>query len=109
MRALRRSLGALTLAACVSAAAAPIAAASPLVKPLPLPAGAALPGQQAASGPCFGTNRPSLGGNSGSTSVASCGKPIAFAGPAIGQIAAVIGPTIIGGRITEPIITSPPG
>jgi hypothetical protein len=53
-----------------------------------------------------GTNRPSVGGNAGSTANQTCGAVLSFTGPAIGQIASVIGPTIIGPVINAPIQTS---
>jgi hypothetical protein len=53
-------------------------------------------GNQIGSAGCVGTNRPSVGGNNGSTSAQTCGALLAFAGPQIGQIASVIGPTVIG-------------
>jgi hypothetical protein len=61
--------------------------------------GAAAPvvgGNQIGTAGCVGTNRPSVGGNNGSTSSQSCGAILNFSGPQIGQIASVIGPTIIG-------------
>jgi hypothetical protein len=56
----------------------------------------AIGGNQIGTAGCVGTNRPSLGGNNGSTSSQSCGAVLSFSGPQIGQIASVIGPTIIG-------------
>jgi hypothetical protein len=56
----------------------------------------AIGGNQIGTAGCVGTNRPSLGGNNGSTSSQSCGAILSFSGPQIGQIASVIGPTIIG-------------
>jgi hypothetical protein len=53
-------------------------------------------GNQIGSAGCVGTNRPSVGGNNGSTSGQTCGALLAFVGPQIGQIASVIGPTVIG-------------
>jgi hypothetical protein len=53
-------------------------------------------GNQIGSAGCVGTNRPSVGGNNGSTSAQTCGALLSFAGPQIGQIASVIGPTVIG-------------
>jgi hypothetical protein len=48
-----------------------------------------------------GTNRPSVGGNNGSTSAQTCGALLSFTGPQIGQIASVIGPTIIGSPLAQ--------
>jgi hypothetical protein len=53
-------------------------------------------GNQIGSAGCVGTNRPSVGGNNGSTSAQTCGALLAFVGPQIGQIASVVGPTVIG-------------
>jgi hypothetical protein len=53
-------------------------------------------GNQIGSAGCVGTNRPSVGGNNGSTSAQTCGALLSFIGPQIGQIASVIGPTMIG-------------
>jgi hypothetical protein len=53
-------------------------------------------GNQIGSAGCVGTNRPSVGGNNGSTSAQTCGALLSFVGPQIGQIASVIGPTVIG-------------
>jgi hypothetical protein len=55
-----------------------------------------LGGNQIGTAGCVGTNRPSVGGNNGSTSVQDCGTLLAFNGPQIGQIASVVGPTVIG-------------
>jgi hypothetical protein len=111
MRTVRRCLGALAVAACALAATAPVSdAAPPVVRPfaLPaLPAGAVLPGNQIASAPCVGTNRPAVGASVGSTSHDSCGLLLSFGAPQIGQIATVIGPTIIGGTLTTPVTTAP--
>jgi hypothetical protein len=102
--------GALALAAPVAGASA---AVLPTALPLPtagLPIPAALPtggfgglgginalgGSTNGTAGCVGTNRPSVGGNNGSTSAQSCGAVLNFSGPQIGQIASVIGPTIIG-------------
>ena len=56
----------------------------------------AIGGNQIGSAGCVGTNRPSVGGNNGSTSAQTCGALLSFVGPQIGQIASVIGPTVIG-------------
>jgi hypothetical protein len=53
-------------------------------------------GNQIGSAGCVGTNRPSVGGNNGSTSAQTCGALLSFVGPQIGQIASVVGPTVIG-------------
>jgi hypothetical protein len=76
---------------------------------LPAPAtGNAIGGNQIGSAGCIGTNRPSVGGNNGSTANQTCGAVLAFTGPAIGQVAAVIGPTIIGSPGTSVIVSAGP-
>jgi hypothetical protein len=90
------------IAAVAFAAAAPGASAQvvpPLGVPLtgvPLDGATAVGGNQIGSAGCVGTNRPAVGGNNGSTSAQTCGALLSFSGPQIGQIASVIGPTIIG-------------
>jgi hypothetical protein len=80
--------------------AAPVSGASAEILPpvgLPiLPSGAAIGGNQIGTAGCVGTNRPSFGGNNGSTSAQTCGALLSFSGPQVGQISSVIGPTIIG-------------
>jgi hypothetical protein len=111
MRTVRRCLGALAVTACALAATAPVSDARPAVLPpfaLPaLPPGAVLGGNQIASAPCVGTNRPAVGASVGSTSHSSCGQLLSFSAPQIGQIATVIGPTIIGGTVATPLTVSP--
>jgi hypothetical protein len=55
-----------------------------------------------------GTNRPSFGGNNGSTSSQSCGALLSFVGPQIGQIATVIGPTLIGSPGAVVVVSAGP-
>ena len=102
---------------CVAAATGAVAVAAPLASagslPFTFPAWpttggfAAWPttggigaigigGNQIGSAGCVGTNRPSVGGNNGSTSAQTCGALLSFTGPQIGQIASVVGPTVIG-------------
>ena len=109
MRSIRRRLLALSVATGATALAAPVSGASaagipPFTPtgspPLGLPSlgGAAIGigGNQIGTAGCVGTNRPSVGGNNGSTSAQACGAVLSFQGPQIGQISAVMGPTIIG-------------
>jgi hypothetical protein len=63
---------------------------------IPIDGGTALGGNQIGTAGCVGTNRPSVGGNNGSTSFQTCGALLSFSGPQVGQIASVVGPTIIG-------------
>jgi hypothetical protein len=109
MRPTRRRLLAISVATGATALAAPASGASaagipPLTPigapPLGLPSlgGAAIGvgGNQIGTAGCVGTNRPAVGGNNGSTSAQTCGAVLSFQGAQIGQISAVIGPTIIG-------------
>ena len=76
---------------------------------LPAPAtGNVIGGNEIGSAGCVGTNRPSVGGNNGSTANQTCGAILSFTGPAIGQVASVIGPTIIGSPGTSVIVTAGP-
>ena len=106
MRSIHRRLLTLSVATGAAALAAPVSGASaagiPPLTPIafpPLGGGlgvAAVGGNQIGQAGCVGTNRPSVGGNNGSTSAQSCGAVLSFQGAQIGQISAVIGPTIIG-------------
>jgi hypothetical protein len=99
------------------AVAAPVSGASAAIGPgfadpfalsgVPL-GGSALGGMQVGSAGCVGPNRPSVGGNAGSTSVQDCGALLSFAGPQIGQIATVIGPTIIGSPFAQVVVSAGP-
>jgi hypothetical protein len=126
MTPLRRPLIVLVAATCAASAALPVSLAaasavpaaalpSAVASPTPtfpvaaLPAsgapvgGVVLGGNQIGQAGCVGTNRPSIGGNAGSTSAQTCGAVLSFNGPQIGQIATVIGPTIIGSVVEAPI------
>jgi hypothetical protein len=82
-------------------------AALPAALPLPVPlAGNALGGSTNGIAGCVGTNRPSVGGNNGSTSAQTCGAILSFSGPQIGQISATIGPTIIGSPASNVIVSA---
>lgn len=87
-------------AAGLSAAAFPI--------PTPAVAGNAIGGNQIGTAGCVGTNRPSVGGNNGSTANQNCGAALAFTGPAIGQISSIVGPTIIGSPEAKVILSAGP-
>jgi hypothetical protein len=88
---------AVLLATGAVALAAP-AGASAQIAPIgiPFPGGNAAGGNAIGTAGCVGTNRPSVGGNNGSTSAQACGALLNFSGPQIGQISSVIGPTVIG-------------
>jgi hypothetical protein len=113
MKSTRTRLLATAVATGAVALAAPVAGASAAIPTLPglgtysgytfptIPglggsSANAVGGNQIGTAGCVGTNRPSVGGNNGSTSAQSCGALLNFSGPQIGQIASVIGPTIIG-------------
>jgi hypothetical protein len=106
MSSMRRRLLAAGIAAAVLALAGPVAGAGAQVPVLPLPVGSANSGNQIGTAGCVGTNRPSLGGNNGSTSALTCGTTLSFTGPQIGQIANVVGPTIIGSPLTQVYATN---
>jgi hypothetical protein len=107
MRSIRGRLLAALVATGAVALAAPVSGASAQIPPVaPIPAGGlplggtAIGGNQVGTAGCVGTNRPSFGGNNGSTSAQSCGAALSFQGPQIGQISAVVGPTIIGSPLS---------
>jgi hypothetical protein len=99
-------MGALALAAPVSGASAEIV--PPVGFPILPTGGAAIGGNQIGSAGCVGTNRPSFGGNAGSTSAQTCGALLSFTGPQIGQISSVIGPTMIGSPGSVVIVSAGP-
>jgi hypothetical protein len=104
MRSIRRRLLAVVVATSAVALAAPVSGASAFIIPpvgFPLGGNTAIGGNQIGTAGCVGTNRPSFGGNNGSTSAQSCGAVLSFLGPQIGQISSVIGPTIIGSPLTQ--------
>ena len=105
MRLIHRRLLALAIAIVATAVAAPVSGASAQVAPIGVPippvGGTAIGGNQIGTAGCVGTNRPSLGGNNGSTSAQTCGAVVAFTGPQIGQISSVVGPTIIGSPLAQ--------
>jgi hypothetical protein len=99
VRSMRRRHLAVVLAAGAVALAAPVSGASaqvPIGFPIPGTGVSAIGGNQIGTAGCVGTNRPSFGGNNGSTNAQACLALLAFNGPQIGQISSVIGPTIIG-------------
>ena len=115
-----RHLVAAAVATSAVALAGPVAGASAAVLPglpalpaaLPVPtvplAGNAIGGQANGTSGCIGTNRPSVGGNNGSTANQNCGQALAFTGPAIGQISSIVGPTIIGSPLAKVISSAGP-
>jgi hypothetical protein len=105
MRSTRRRLRAVVVATGAVALAAPVSGASAQIPLLGVPfaplAGAAVGGNQIGTAGCVGTNRPSVGGNTGSTSAQTCGAVLSFQGPQIGQISSVVGPTVIGSPLAQ--------
>jgi hypothetical protein len=113
IRPIRRRLLAVVVATGALALAAPVSGASAeILPPVGLPVvpigGAAIGGNQIGSAGCVGTNRPSFGGNAGSTSAQTCGALLSFTGPQIGQISSVIGPTIIGPAVAQVNVSAGP-
>jgi hypothetical protein len=103
------------------AIAAPVSGASAAVTPLGfpgagtgftpvgLPSGVAQGGQANAPSGCVGPNGPSGVGDAGATENQQCGVTLAFVGPSVGQVAAAIGPTIIGSTVLAPVtVTNAP-
>ena len=116
-----RLLTAAVAVAAVGAIAGPVAGAGAATLPalptalptaFPFPAvpvaGNAIGGNEIGTAGCVGTNRPSVGGNNGSTANQTCGAALAFTGPAIGQISSIVGPTIIGSPGAKVIISAGP-
>jgi hypothetical protein len=105
MRSIRARLLAVVVATGALALAVPVSGASAQIPPVgfPLPplGGAAIGGNQIGTAGCVGTNRPSFGGNTGSTGAQACGVVLSFQGPQIGQIGTVVGPTIIGSPLAQ--------
>lgn len=115
MRIRRQRLAAVVAIAAV-ALAVPASGASAAVGPFlgdgfPLtgvPFGADAVAAEVGSAGCIGTVRPSVGGNAGSTSNSNCGAVLTFNGPQLGQIATVIGPTIIGSPLAVVTVSAGP-
>jgi hypothetical protein len=107
---MRRRHLAVVLATGAVALAAPVSGASAQVPAfgLPVPGTSAIGGNQIGTAGCVGTNRPSFGGNNGSTSAQTCAALLSFTGPQIGQISSVIGPTIIGSPFSAVNVSAGP-
>ena len=104
MRSIGRRL--LTAAATtgVLAVVAPVSGASASTWPINSPSTTALGGQLGTTG--CNSNAPADVGPAGSTVNFSCGSVLSFIGPSIGQVATVIGPTIIGATVLGPVTVS---
>jgi hypothetical protein len=114
MRFIRRHLLAAMIAMSVLAVAAPVSGAGAQTLPvgppgigpglggLPVIGGAVGTstgvGGQAGSFGC-GSNTPSTNGPAGGTTNQACGSVLSFIGPSVGEIASVVGPTIIGSTV----------
>jgi hypothetical protein len=107
-----KSLRAVMVATVAVALAAPISVASAQVPSPPIGGFgigiSAIGGNQIGSAGCVTTNRPAFGGNNGSTSAQTCGAPLAFTGPQIGQINSLIGPTMTGSPFTVVTVSAGP-
>ena len=112
MRSIGRRFLTVVVATGAVALAAPIAGASAEVPggglSLPSLGGVTIGGNQIGSAFCVGTNRPSAGGNNGSTSASSCGGT-AYQGAHYGQIGLGqpgMGTTVINSPFTTVTSTS---
>ena len=99
----RRRLLALSAAMAAMAVAAPVSGATAAIVPGVVAQG----GQANAPAGCTGSNAPSGVGDAGATVNQICGAGLVFVGPSIGQVATVIGPTIIGSTVAAPVTVSP--
>jgi hypothetical protein len=99
----RRRLLALSAAMVALAVADPVSGTSASI----VPGGVAQGGQANAPSGCVGASQPSGVGDAGATVNQVCGVALVFVGPSTGQVAAAIGPTIIGSTIVAPITVSP--
>ena|ERR1700719_729275 len=104
MRRIRRRLLAVPATLAVFALAAPVSSASAQGWPFPSPNVNTVGGQLGPQG--CGINTPAGVGTAGGTTGQSCGAVLSFIGPAIGQVATVIGPTVIGSVVLAPVIVS---
>jgi hypothetical protein len=103
MRFIRGRLLAVAATLTVFAVAAPISSAS-ADWPFTVPNINTVGGQAGAYG--CGINDPEGVGAAGGTTSQSCGAVLSFIGPAIGEVATVIGPTIIGSAVLAPVSVS---
>jgi hypothetical protein len=112
MRPTGKRLLTLVVATGAVALAGPGAGASAAIVPsigVPLVpvAGNVIGGDQIGSAGCVGTNRPSVGGNNGSTSATACGALFSIQGSHIGQLGTTIGPpTLIDSPAAQVTVTA---
>jgi hypothetical protein len=102
-----RRLLVVSAAMAALAVAGPVSGAQAAFTPIGFPAAIGQGGQANAPSGCVGANAPSGVGDAGATVNQICGAVLAFVGPSTGQVASVIGPTIIGSTIAAPITVSP--
>jgi hypothetical protein len=102
LRSHRRRLLALSAAMTALAVAAPVSGTKAAV----VPGGVGQGGQANAPSSCVDANAPSGVGDAGATVNQVCGAVLVFVGPSTGQLAATIGPTIIGSTVLAPITVS---
>jgi hypothetical protein len=100
----RRNVLGAAVAMGVFAAGAPIADAQ--IMPFPFVGPTNVIGQANAPALCA-ANSPAGNGFAGGTTANGCGTVLNFIGPAIGEVAAVIGPTVIGpATLASPLVTA---
>jgi hypothetical protein len=104
MRFIRGHLLAVAATMGVFAVAAPVSSASIFTWPVGLPSINSVGGQAGTYG--CGSNAPAGNGPAGGTTNQSCGAVLSFIGPSIGEIASVVGPTVIGSPVLAPITVS---
>jgi hypothetical protein len=88
----------------VLAVVAPVPSASAYSWPFSLPNITGVGGQAGSFG--CGANLPSGNGTAGGTTAQTCGALLSFVAPSIGEIASVMGPTIIGSTVLAPVTVS---
>jgi hypothetical protein len=104
MRLIPKRIAAAAIIAGALVAAAPVSGASAaIVPPVGLPGFSVIGGNEIGASGCVGTNRPSFGGNAGSTSNQTCGPVQSANGPSTGTIANVTGTSLIGATVLSPI------
>lgn len=103
MRFLRRRALAVAAVTSLFAVGTPVASAQVFPFPGGLGTTTGIGGQ---AGPQLcGSNAPAGTGYAGGTTAQNCGTALSFIGPAIGEVASTIGPTIIGPGIVGNTIT----
>jgi hypothetical protein len=104
MRLRHRRLLALPFTITALAVAVPVSSASAQTFPF---AGSPVNTIGGTAGPTgCSANEPAGGGFAGGTTALVCTPGLTFVGPAIGQVASAIGPTIIGATVLAPINVS---